>query len=509
MTTPKLSKRGHPSSKDQGENIFLRNTAPVEQVVLRPSEGMPPVDPNTVTKPLPPELVAAADQAQKTQIIPLPPEEPDYRSAPTQAVPLSFPTSNEGAALDPDLLQTRVVSLDVLPGASLESSASLEEVRKSAFSRTTVLPRIKRVAEKAQLVVEPQERYEFVRSLGKGGFGEVALVIDADIKRPVAMKRLHKNLHSPEYLAGFTKEVQTIGQLEHPNIVPVHDVGVDKDGQYYFTMKYVEGETLTSIIRKLKEGDPEYHRRFTFEVRLQIFLAVLHAVDFAHTKGIIHRDLKPSNIMIGPQGEVMVMDWGLAQEIRRKRSNQEEGVQGGELPGTEETERDLASFKEENITGTPAYMSPEQTRGQELDERSDIYSLCVLFYEFLTLTHYLEGASSIKEVVEGVRNKNATIAFLVPNPYQKRVPAELAHFVRKGMAKDPEARYQSVREMIDKIQSNIQGKIAIQCTSTFVKRLSYTVMHLVDRYPIGNAVLMLALLGLLLYNGVSIFVGLF
>ena len=165
--------------------------------------------------------------------------------------------------------------------------------------------------------VKPSERQRFeeLGLLGEGGMGEVVLAMDHDIARQVSLKRLPENCDLGRVLR-FAEEIRTVGQLEHPNIVPVHDVGVDSAGRYYFVMKHLRGETLESIIARLKAGDAAAHARFTMEVRIQIFLSVLNAMAYAHQQGFIHRDLKPANIMVGPYGEVTVMDWGLAKRIR-------------------------------------------------------------------------------------------------------------------------------------------------------------------------------------------------
>ena len=138
-------------------------------------------------------------------------------------------------------------------------------------------------------------RYQKIRALGAGGSGDVDLWHDQDIDRNVAVKKLrHKG--DQEFLAQFLKEVKTTGQLEHPGIVPIYDVGVDEDGQYFFVMKHVEGETLEQIIARLRAGDPDYKRRFSYETRTQIFMQILRAVQYAHRKGLVHCDIKPAQV---------------------------------------------------------------------------------------------------------------------------------------------------------------------------------------------------------------------
>ena len=166
---------------------------------------------------------------------------------------------------------------------------------------------------------QARSRYEPVKLLGAGGMGEVVLVQDQDIARRVAIKRLLPEMTHPALLARFVDEIRTVGRLEHPNIVPIHDVGVDELGRYYFVMKFVEGETLESIIAKLSAGDPAYHARYSYERRIEIFLGLLHALEYAHANGVVHRDIKPANVMVGRYGEVVLMDWGIAKPLDEKR----------------------------------------------------------------------------------------------------------------------------------------------------------------------------------------------
>ena len=389
-------------------------------------------------------------------------------------------------AASPSLVSATVVS----SGASMTNSA-----------RYTTLPRIEMEGLTARLTHENKDRYQPVKLLGRGGAGEVNLVQDQDIIRPIAMKRILPGHDSPEMLYRFAREVRTVGQLEHPNIIPIHDVGRDESGDLYFTMKYVDGETLEAIIKKLQAGDAAYHERFSFEARTEIFLGILNALSFAHAKGILHRDIKPANIMVGPYGEVVVMDWGIAKPLSKDALP--DISSSADVAPDPSSGDGLFMTHQGALVGTPAYMSPEQARGKnrELDVRSDIYSVCVLFYELLTLRHYLHDKKNVRTMLIGVLNEEPALAYSVSSPYQSAVPAELSHFVRKGIEKDPSKRYQSVQEMITRLQNNREGELEIQCSSTFVKRASYGLIHLVDRHPTGTAGA-LSVLGLALLVGV-------
>jgi serine/threonine-protein kinase len=376
----------------------------------------------------------------------------------------------------------------VTTDATLLSSGSRQENPlpvPASVQRTTVLPRIQWNGDRPDVVPFQRERFEELHQLGQGGMGEVMLLKDHDIERTVALKRLPENSDLDRVLR-FVEEIRTVGQLDHPNIVPVHDVGIDQRGRYYFVMKHLQGDTLESIIARLRQGDRETHARFSFPIRVQIFLGVLNALAYAHRKGFIHRDLKPANIMVGPFGEVTVMDWGLARRVR----------QPGDPAATPQTTdaaptglREAASLQTQlgAVVGTPFYMSPEQARGQHdaLDARSDTYSLCVLFHELLYLSHYLEGQQSLAEVLEGVQNKQPDVFTLESNPHQSPVPSELAWFIRKGMEKDPARRHQSIEEMVGSLQGVMDGRIEVQCQRTLIKRVLHEALHKVDQHPVA------------------------
>ena len=331
--------------------------------------------------------------------------------------------------------------------------------------RTTVLPRVEIVGEKPAVVADGKVRYELANRLGEGGVGEVIKARDNDIDRDVAIKRLRPEMRSSNAnLLRFAEEVRTVGRLEHPNIVPIHDVGVHENGDYFFVMKYVEGETLENIIEKLAAGDRNYHARYPFERRVEIFMGMLEAIAYAHAKGIIHRDIKPANVMVGPYGEVMMMDWGLARTTR--------GPELGGLGGS-------------GVMGTPAYMSPEQARGDEMDERSDVYSLCVTLYELLTLHHPHESVQTLPEMLEAVKHVLAPSVLAVPiHGEQGPVPADLGWFLEKGLRKDRTQRYQSVGEMLDRLRRRAEGDIPVQCMVTFSMRASTLLRKGLNKRPL-------------------------
>ena len=195
-----------------------------------------------------------------------------------------------------DLLATRVDPPrdGTAAGGGGSAFATLVPTSGTATTRNiTVLPHVEGAGRELQLKPRNETRYQQVKHLGAGAMGEVHLAKDNDIGRTVAIKQLVASTQNPTGVARFIDEIRTIGQLEHPNIVPIHDVGVAQDGQIFFVMKYIDGETLESIIRKLQAGDPEYLARYTIDHRMEIFLGLLYALQCAHTKGVIHRELIP------------------------------------------------------------------------------------------------------------------------------------------------------------------------------------------------------------------------
>jgi len=270
--------------------------------------------------------------------------------------------------------------------------------------------------------------------------------------------------------------VQTVGRLEHPNIVPIHDVGQDEHGAYYFVMKYVEGLTLEQILDDLRRGDAATHRRFGVEQRVKLARSLMEAIAFAHSHGVIHRDLKPANVMVGPYGEVLVLDWGIAK------------IDGSIEPAVKARPEDETvgpRTRDGALIGTPRYMSPEQTRGAAVDHRSDIYSLSVILHELLTLRHYLDAIpddAGLDAVLTGVREQAVPLASLVRHPHQDPIPMDLSWIVDQGVKKQPSERYVSVDAMLERLSARDAGEVHVQCPVTFSKRASSEVFHVIDRY---------------------------
>jgi len=388
------------------------------------------------------------------------------------------------------LLIDEVENASSRPSMDPDSAARLKSV--------TVLPSAQLEGGEVRWIHTAKSRLEVMRQIGEGGAGEVVVAMDHDIGRMVAIKKIRSEVMSEHMILRFIEEIRTVGKLEHPNIIPIHDVGVDEMGDYYFVMKYVEGETLDAIIERLKKKDPATTRQYPFERRIELFRGLLEAMAYAHSKGIIHRDIKPENVMVGPFGEVLLMDWGIARPIDTSEMTTT-------LDNNGETDAVNPRFwqtADGGIIGTPAYMSPEQASGKKLDERSDIYSLSVLLHELLTLNHYLDNKEDLNDVLEGAINDNpGIISYEMVNP---PVPMELVWYVRKGMQKAPSNRYQNVTEMIHRLEKRAEGVVPVECPITFAKRVNGSMMSFTDRHPMLGSMVLMIFAGLGIYGAIAV-----
>jgi eukaryotic-like serine/threonine-protein kinase len=283
---------------------------------------------------------------------------------------------------------------------------------------------------------EPGMRYEVLRPHARGGLGVVSVARDTELGREVALKEMQDD-HSvdPVTRGRFLREAEITGGLEHPGVVPVYGLGRRADGRPYYAMRLIRGETLLEAAKKLARSAPGY----TLRELLTRFVAVCNAVAYAHSRGVIHRDLKPANVMLGPYGETLVVDWGLAKVVGRPA---EPG------PGDRVVEEGtlLVSGNDGSVTragtlmGTPAYMSPEQAAGR-LDEQgpaTDVYGLGATLYAVLTGQGPIEGCDTT-DALERVRQGT----WLPPRVVKPSTPKPLDAICRKAMAMRPAERYQS------------------------------------------------------------------
>ena len=292
---------------------------------------------------------------------------------------------------------------------------------------------------------EGPARYRLLGEIARGGMGEVFRCWDQDLGRDVAVKFLgEQHRHNPSMARRFVEEAQIGGQLQHPGIVPVHDIGLTADERPYFTMRLVEGETLASLLGA-RQDPGEDRRRF-----LVLFEKVLETMAYAHARGVIHRDLKPQNIMVGPFGDVQVMDWGLSKVLGNE-SPGEESHRGGSSADRPVPVQATGSRSESgSVMGTPAYMPPEQARGEvdRLDERSDVFSLGAILCEILTGEPPYEG-----ETPRAIRAKAASAQL---DPARRRLKSsqsdgELVRIAFKCLAPTQSSRYAHAGEAANEL----------------------------------------------------------
>jgi CRP-like cAMP-binding protein len=306
-------------------------------------------------------------------------------------------------------------------------------------------------------------RYVDKGEVARGGMGSIRKVFDQNLQRSVAMKVMFPEHRSEaKIVQRFAEEAQIMGQLEHPNIVPVHDFGED-DGTRYFTMLYVRGKTLTELLAEETDADP---RELYFKF-LNIFLRVLDAVAFAHSRGVVHRDLKPDNIMVGNFGEVYLMDWGIAKLLHRLGGLTSSGAEPGRtiaLPAIGKNLDDLAPVRVSRaqgdetgqIIGTFFYMSPEQANAQleRIDERTDIFLLGGVLYEILTKQPPYMGSSVVDVVRQAQACRVVRPDLLMP---EANIPPALADICMKCLQADHGARYQTVLELKKDVETFLKG----------------------------------------------------
>jgi len=296
-----------------------------------------------------------------------------------------------------------------------------------------------------------EKKYHIGRVVAQGGMGAILDARDDATQRGVAMKVMLDG-SSPDDLARFVAEARVTAQLEHPNIVPVHELSVDENGQPFYTMKMVRGITLKKVLELIASAEATA-KKYPLGALLTIFQKVCDALAFAHAKGVIHRDLKPENIMLGDFGEVLVMDWGLAKVLG---SASDPGAAGTNAVSVRQTEGSGSVTMAGSIMGTPQYMAPEQARGEveSLDARSDIYALGAILYHTLALRPSVTGDDAMEIVEKVARGETEPLT----SPSKTRpIPDSLAAVCRKAMALEPAARYQSVPALQAEIEAFQNG----------------------------------------------------
>jgi len=289
-------------------------------------------------------------------------------------------------------------------------------------------------------------RYRFGEVLGEGGMGEVLLAHDEHIGRDVAVKRIRTTQPSPEELSRFVREARVQGRLEHPAVVPVHDLAVDRDGRPFFVMTRLTGTTMLELLGKLRAGS-EADAAAARRRLLHAFADVCLAVEFAHSRGIIHRDLKPANIMLGDFGEVYVLDWGVARALTEAADL--DGPPSASRPFAADLTLETGDTLIGTVLGTPAYMAPEQLAGDRAGPAADIYALGCILYEITAGVALHTQARRLGEA------RPQPVAR--PSQHRPDAPPELDAICERATHADPEARFGSARALGDAVQAFLDG----------------------------------------------------
>lgn len=307
--------------------------------------------------------------------------------------------------------------------------------------------------------------------LGFGGMGTVFKAKDTLFYRNLALKVMRSDLkNDKKSIESFIREARITAQIDHPNIIPVYNLGIFEGTGAYFSMKKVDGETLEHILRKLEARDPEYMKKYSISRRVNIFLNICNGMLFAHSKGIIHRDLKPANIMIGNYGEVFIMDWGMAIYIAKNDSSSHKEKIDLREDDTEE--------KKNIISGTPLFMSPEQIAGKErkYGEQSDVYALGNILYCLLCCVPTphdpkLETRELFSKIING--------EIVRPHKRSKhlKISRELEAIAMKALEVNRHRRYKNVAELMNDIKNYLDLQVVGVYNSPIIRFFKFCRRH--------------------------------
>lgn len=299
-------------------------------------------------------------------------------------------------------------------------------------------------------------KYTDFMPLTEGGTAELQTCLDKNLHRTVVYKTLHEHLQDSELeTARFLREARVTAMIPHPGTVPVYEIGRDRSGVLFFTMKKLEGQDLRSILLAISAKDRAMIEQYPLAMLVDVLVQTCQTVAYAHTQGVIHRDLKPANILVGAFGEVTVLDWGLAKVKGEQPNSAVEDAVVNEAMGKKAVSLELTQPGKRY--GTPLYMSPEQARGDEqLDERTDVYNLGSILFEMLTAQNLVWG-NDVDEVLEQVLERPTPIPSEVAP--KREVPPELQAICLKALEKTPEDRYESVNAMVQDLSAYRTGSV--------------------------------------------------
>lgn len=302
-------------------------------------------------------------------------------------------------------------------------------------------------------------RYAMNKFHAKGGMGEIWLAQDLDIGRAVAFKKMRPGCAKD----GFLLEAQVTGQLEHPGIVPIHELGTDDEGQPFYVMKFIQGRTLSDVIKEYHSPDTAHgESREVQQVRLlQMFVSLCQTMAYAHSRAVLHRDLKPDNVMVGSYGETLVLDWGLAKVVGAPEETDASRPEGIRLSG------DTMETQAGSIKGSPTYIAPESARGEvdQIDQKTDIFLLGGILYSILTGN----PPRSTKKLSEMLKMA-AKEAPPPPRTLNAKIPKPINAICAKALAFKKEDRYDSAQDLAEDVQRYLAGEPVSAYQESFFER---------------------------------------
>ncbi|MCO4771466.1 MAG: serine/threonine protein kinase, partial [Deltaproteobacteria bacterium] len=293
------------------------------------------------------------------------------------------------------------------------------------------------------------------RRLGRGGMGEVYAAHDPELARDVAVKVVRdQETTTAARIARFVSEAQITGQLEHPGIVPVHEIGVTPEGALYYTMKRLRGRSLRELLEALKVGDEQW----TLHRLLHVFVQICDAIAFAHSRGVLHRDLKPENLMVGSFGEVLVVDWGLAALLGTDDPYAAEPAPPSDgRVAMRPVRRTTSTWTEDGSTlGSPGYMAPEQAAGDSgrIGPPTDVFALGCVLYELLSLERAYQADNPLQLMFKLMSGPPPSPLEVAPD---RRIPPELADIALQAMANEPGERPPEAGALGELVRSWLDG----------------------------------------------------
>ena len=328
-------------------------------------------------------------------------------------------------------------------------------------------------------------KYDELKPLSEGGTAKLFSTLDLNLQRSVAYKTLHEDLRNSEMeTTRFLREARVTANIQHPGTVPLYELGRDRDGQLFFTMKKVDGQDLREILFDLRQEVPEVVEKFPLPRLLDILIQVCQTIAYSHNLGVIHRDLKPANIIVGKFGEVYVLDWGLAKVLGAPSLADPKDIKN------EKSDTTLTPVGRHY--GTPMYMPPEIAKGEpDLDGRTDVFSLGIILFEMLTLSFFVEGTDPYeikKQILERPLPLPREIA-----PH-RNIPRDLQAICMKALKRNKFDRYSSVSTFLEDLQRyRHQEEVSVYWYSGWEK---------LTRWNNRNAYLILTVLSALLGAGI-------